>query len=45
MLAEAASRGIELPLAARALTCFSEASKNGMGGRDGSNSCGLLVRA
>ena len=45
MLAEAASRGIELPLAARALTCFSEASKNGMGGKDGASSCGILVRA
>ncbi|HEX2654392.1 MAG TPA: NAD(P)-dependent oxidoreductase [Xanthobacteraceae bacterium] len=36
MIAEAKSRGIELPLAERTLACFDEASREGWGGRDGS---------
>jgi 3-hydroxyisobutyrate dehydrogenase len=32
MLAEGAARGIEMPLVARTLACFEEASRNGLGG-------------
>jgi 3-hydroxyisobutyrate dehydrogenase len=31
MLAEGAARGIEMPVVARALACFEEASRNGLG--------------
>ena len=34
MLAEAASRGVALPVTAQALSCFNEASEAGMGERD-----------
>jgi len=34
MLEEAASRGVDLPVAASALDCFTEASGSGWGGRD-----------
>jgi 3-hydroxyisobutyrate dehydrogenase len=37
MLAEAKSRGVELPLIERTLACFDEASKAGWGQRDGSS--------
>lgn len=37
MLAEARSRGVELPLIERTLACFDEASKAGWGQRDGSS--------
>jgi 3-hydroxyisobutyrate dehydrogenase len=37
MLAEAKSRGVELPLIERTLSCFDEASKAGWGQRDGSS--------
>jgi 3-hydroxyisobutyrate dehydrogenase len=37
MLAEARSRGVELPLIERALACFDEASEAGWGRRDGSS--------
>jgi len=40
MVAEGNSLGIELPLARAALTCFDEASRKGMGAKDGS---GLAV--
>lgn len=36
MLAEGQARGVELPVAERALVCFDEASKAGWGARDGS---------
>lgn len=36
MLAEGKARGVELPLIERTLACFEEASRNGMGGADGS---------
>jgi 3-hydroxyisobutyrate dehydrogenase len=36
MLAEAQLRGVELPLVERALDCFDEASRNGLGRQDGS---------
>jgi 3-hydroxyisobutyrate dehydrogenase len=31
MLAEGASRGLEMPLVAQTLACFEEASRNGLG--------------
>jgi len=37
MLAEAKSRGVELPLIERTLACFDEASRAGWGQRDGSS--------
>ena len=37
MLAEGKARGVELPLIERTLASFDEASRNGLGGRDGSN--------
>jgi 3-hydroxyisobutyrate dehydrogenase len=36
MLAEGKSLGVELPLTERTLACFEEASRKGMGGKDGS---------
>ena len=37
MLAEGKARGVELPLIERTLASFDEASRNGLGARDGSN--------
>lgn len=36
MLAEGHARGIDMPLIERTLSCFEEAAKNGLGGRDSS---------